>query len=215
MSSLGMKPSGSPPRYGAPGSRTVQLGMTRQKLSQRPRHVSPTRPRSRTTCSIPAWRSSWLIESPAWPAPTTATSTVSVMIPPPGDPRDAPGPRPSHQVDDRMQLDAVRRHAFLPVDFIEEQHPGHGRERAAWDPGEVGGRGHPEPPDERRPGPGDPRPHARALGAGGVRELGDHGGTISRIRDHHVDVAVGLLLDVQEPGPDGVRDALSRRPAER
>ncbi len=51
--------------------------MTRQKLSQRPRHVSPTLPRSRTRCSTPACVSSWLSESPAWPAPITATSTGS------------------------------------------------------------------------------------------------------------------------------------------
>ena len=33
-----MKPSGSWPSYGWPGNCTVQFGVTRQKLSQRPRH---------------------------------------------------------------------------------------------------------------------------------------------------------------------------------
>src|SRR5579859_2360130 len=51
--------------------------MTRQKLSQRLRHDCPTRPRSSTTCSTAACESSWLSESPAWPAPTTTTSTDS------------------------------------------------------------------------------------------------------------------------------------------
>jgi hypothetical protein len=37
MSSRGMKPSGSSPSYGAPGSRTVQFGVTRQNDSQRVR----------------------------------------------------------------------------------------------------------------------------------------------------------------------------------
>src|ERR1700694_682428 len=53
--------------------------MTRQKLSQRPRHVSPTRPRSRTMWSTPAAASSWLSESPACPAPTTMTSTAGFI----------------------------------------------------------------------------------------------------------------------------------------
>src|SRR5260370_26435561 len=51
--------------------------MTRQKLSHRVRHVWPTRPRSSTTCSTSACASSWLSESPAWPAPTITTSTDS------------------------------------------------------------------------------------------------------------------------------------------
>src|SRR5215217_7059178 len=38
MSSRGMKPSGSSPSYGCPGSWTLQFGVTRQKLSQRPGH---------------------------------------------------------------------------------------------------------------------------------------------------------------------------------
>src|SRR5713226_7801367 len=53
--------------------------MTRQKLSQRPRHVSPTRPRSRTMCSTPAAASSWLSERPACPAPTMTTSTFEFI----------------------------------------------------------------------------------------------------------------------------------------
>ena len=77
ISSRTINPSGSSPSYSPPGSRTVQLGMTRQKLSQRPRQVCATRPRSRTTCSTPAWLSSWLSESPACPPPTTTTSTTS------------------------------------------------------------------------------------------------------------------------------------------
>ena len=63
----------------APGSWTVQLGMTRQKLSQRPRHVSPTRPRSRMMWSTLAAASSWLSESPACPAPTITVSTAGVI----------------------------------------------------------------------------------------------------------------------------------------
>src|SRR5216683_5304641 len=74
-----MNPSGSSPRYRPPGSPTVQLGMTRQKLSHRPRHVSPTRPRSRMMWSAPAAASSWLTESPACPAPTITVSTADVI----------------------------------------------------------------------------------------------------------------------------------------
>src|SRR5438876_2922683 len=55
--------------------------MTRQKLSQRPRQVSPTRPRSRTMCSTPAATSSWLSERPACPAPTMTTSTFEFIDP--------------------------------------------------------------------------------------------------------------------------------------
>ena len=77
-----MKPSGSVPLYGWPGGCTVQLGVTRQKVSQRCRHVSPTRPRSSTTCSTPAALSSWLGASPACPAPTTMTSRCSIALPP-------------------------------------------------------------------------------------------------------------------------------------
>src|SRR5260370_6496944 len=53
--------------------------MTRQKLSHRPRHVSPTRPRSRTMCCTPAAASSWLSESPACPAPTMTTSASEII----------------------------------------------------------------------------------------------------------------------------------------
>src|SRR5207237_4944738 len=74
IASRGMNPSGSSPAYAPPGSRTVQFGVTRQKVSQRPRQVSPTRPRSRTTWSTPAADSSWLTERPACPAPITTTS---------------------------------------------------------------------------------------------------------------------------------------------
>src|SRR5262245_53070498 len=89
IASRGRNPSGSSPRYPPPGSRTVQLGVTRQKLSQRPRHACPTRPRSNTTWSTPARIRSLLSESPAWPAPITATSTTS-LISTPGR-RSAPG----------------------------------------------------------------------------------------------------------------------------
>src|SRR5438094_7921695 len=68
-----MNPSGSSPAYAPPGRRTVQFGVTRQNVSQRPRQVSPTRPRSRTTWSTPAAESSWLTERPACPAPMTTT----------------------------------------------------------------------------------------------------------------------------------------------
>src|SRR6059058_3258952 len=68
-----MNPSGSSPAYAPPGRRTVQFGVTRQNVSQRPRQVSPTRPRSSTTCSTPAAESSWLTERPACPAPITTT----------------------------------------------------------------------------------------------------------------------------------------------
>src|SRR5207245_2541023 len=75
-----MKPSGSGPRYAAPGSLTVQLGVTRQKESQRRvRHVSATRPASRITCSTPACFRNQLVASPAWPAPMIATPTDSVI----------------------------------------------------------------------------------------------------------------------------------------
>src|SRR5207253_2685912 len=73
IASRGMNPSGSSPAYAPPGSRTVQFGVTRQNVSQRPRQVSPTRPRSRTTWSTPAAESSWLTERPACPAPMTTT----------------------------------------------------------------------------------------------------------------------------------------------
>ena len=53
-SSRGRNPSGSGPSYSAPGRRMLQLGVTRQKLSQRRRvQLSPTSPRSRTTWSTP------------------------------------------------------------------------------------------------------------------------------------------------------------------
>ena len=81
-SSRCMKPSGSSPSYGSPGSCTVQFGVTSRKLSHHPRHVCPTRPRSRTACGTPASASSWLTDRPACPAPTTTTSKRSVIAPP-------------------------------------------------------------------------------------------------------------------------------------
>src|SRR5450759_4043395 len=72
-----MNPSGSGPTYVAPGSRTLQLGVTRQKESQRRlRHVSATRPVSSTTWSTLAWVRYQLVASPACPAPMIATSTL-------------------------------------------------------------------------------------------------------------------------------------------
>ena len=55
-----------------------QFGVTRQKLSHRSRQDWPTRPRSRTTCSIPRSASSWLVANPACPPPTTITSMCSM-----------------------------------------------------------------------------------------------------------------------------------------
>jgi hypothetical protein len=53
MSSLGKKPPGSGPEYWPPGSLIELLGVTRQKLSQRPVHADPTLSRSRTVCCVP------------------------------------------------------------------------------------------------------------------------------------------------------------------
>src|SRR3989442_4577566 len=75
-----MNPSGSGPAYSAPGSFTLQFGVTRQKESQRRvLHVSATRPASRTTWSTLAWVRYQLVARPAWPAPTIATSTPELI----------------------------------------------------------------------------------------------------------------------------------------
>src|SRR5437667_12340121 len=75
-----MNPSGLGPAYSAPGSLTLQLGVTRQNESQRRvRHVSATRPASSTTWSTLAWLRYQLVARPAWPAPTIATSTAEVI----------------------------------------------------------------------------------------------------------------------------------------
>ena len=71
--------SGSSPEYSQPGSRWAELGVFRKKPSQRcERHVSATRPRSRTTCSRSCWVRKKLVARPAWPAPITAVSTRSI-----------------------------------------------------------------------------------------------------------------------------------------
>src|SRR6476660_2818243 len=66
-----------------PGSPTAQFGVMRRKEShRRERHVSATRPASRMTWSIFALVKCQLVARPAWPAPTTATSTLRFMVPP-------------------------------------------------------------------------------------------------------------------------------------
>src|SRR2546421_8196661 len=83
--------------------------MTRQKLSQRPRQVSPTRPRSRTMCSTPAAASSWLSESPACPAPTMTTSRASVI-----DARGSGFPKDGARQARVAIFDAQRQRRYLP-----------------------------------------------------------------------------------------------------
>jgi len=52
-----MNPSGSGPRYGKPGRRHCQFGVTRKKLSQRrSRHSYATRSASSTMCRMPRSR---------------------------------------------------------------------------------------------------------------------------------------------------------------
>src|SRR5829696_7791609 len=77
-----MKPSGSSPSYACAGSCTVQFGVTRQKLSHRPRHVSASRPRSSTSCATPAWERRQLTARPAWPAPITIACVSSATAAP-------------------------------------------------------------------------------------------------------------------------------------
>src|ERR1700682_3086854 len=72
-----MNPSGSGPAYIAPGSLTLQLGVTRQNESQRrERQVSATRPASSTTWSTPACLRCQLAARPACPAALMAKSTL-------------------------------------------------------------------------------------------------------------------------------------------
>jgi hypothetical protein len=82
ISSRRMKPSGSSPGYGKPGSRHCQFGVTRQKESQRRlRHSEATLSRSSTTWSMPRCVSHQLIERPAWPPPITTTERWTVSVP--------------------------------------------------------------------------------------------------------------------------------------
>src|SRR3981081_4111138 len=75
-----MYPSGSGPAYVAPGSLTLQFGVTRQNESQRRvRQVSATRPASSTTWSLPDWLRGQLVARPACPPPTIATSTAAFI----------------------------------------------------------------------------------------------------------------------------------------
>src|SRR2546423_3141181 len=75
-----MYPSGSGPLYSPPGSLTLQFGVTRQNESHRlDLHVSATRPASSTTWSTLACFRNQLVERPACPAPTIATSTRDVI----------------------------------------------------------------------------------------------------------------------------------------
>src|SRR6516162_6192860 len=73
-----MKPCGSSPRYGNPGSWHCQFGVTRQNESQRSvRQACPARAFSSTTWPTPRFAKCQLIERPAWPAPTTMTEWCS------------------------------------------------------------------------------------------------------------------------------------------
>ncbi len=70
-----MNPSGSGPSYANPGSRVIQLGVSRRSESHRSVvHEWATSPRSRTTWSTERAARQWLIASPAWPPPITTTS---------------------------------------------------------------------------------------------------------------------------------------------
>src|SRR3954453_9053334 len=76
-----MNPYSSSPVYDQPGSRLIQLGVSRRSGSHgRARQVSAGRPPSRTTCSIPDPVSRRLTARPAWPAPRTATGTVLMGV---------------------------------------------------------------------------------------------------------------------------------------
>src|SRR5450759_5120681 len=131
-----MNPSGSGPTYVAPGSRTLQLGVTRQKESQRRlRHVSATRPVSSTTWSTLAWVRYQLVAIPACPAPMIATSTLP-FIPaaivmgaklPPSEAERRPG----------------RSHRGIPARGVRDAHV----ERRA---GPISRRGRRRPPGHRR-----------------------------------------------------------------
>src|SRR5580765_168462 len=101
-----MKPSGSRPSYVPSGSWIAQLGVTRQKLSQRSRQVWPICPRSSTTCSTLAFVSTQLVARPACPAPTIATGTCST--------------RSGRVVSPRIRFlgDLLHFHAFLLDDHV-------------------------------------------------------------------------------------------------
>jgi len=76
-----MKPFGSAPLYGKPGSLHCQLGVTRQKVSQRcSRHACPIRCFSSTTCSMPRCFKQWLIDRPACPPPTMTAGQRRVAV---------------------------------------------------------------------------------------------------------------------------------------
>src|SRR3954451_11777228 len=86
-----MNPYSSSPVYDQPGSRLIQLGVSRRSDSHgRARQLSAGRPRSRTTCSTPDPVSRRLTARPAWPAPRTATGTVLIR-----GSREGPGGRPA------------------------------------------------------------------------------------------------------------------------